>query len=58
MTEWLAGIRDLTERRPKLEEQWRRLIRDAVAAGVSVAEVAEAAGVSRERVYQIRDNRR
>lgn len=37
---------------------WREAIRAAVAAGERVVEIAEAAGISRDRVYQIRDGRR
>lgn len=33
-------------------------IRRAIEAGESVTEIAEAAKISRERVYQIRDGRR
>lgn len=51
----------LAERRAEVEEvemQWRAAIRAAVKAGQRVVDVAEAAGISRERVYQIRDWRR
>lgn len=34
------------------------LIREAIAAGVRVADIVEASGLSRARVYQIRDERR
>lgn len=44
-------IIDATTRRDEL-------IRKAVAEGVSVTRIAEAASLSRERVYQIRDGRR
>lgn len=37
---------------------WRTLIRDAMNGGESATKLSEAAGVSRERVYQIRDGRR
>lgn len=41
------------------DKAWRQAIRQAVADGFKVAVVAEAAGgISRERVYQIRDDRR
>lgn len=33
-------------------------IRSAIAAGVSVSEIVQVTGLSRERVYQIRDGRR
>lgn len=35
--------------------EWRSIIRKALAAGQRVADVADAAGVSRQRIYQIRD---
>jgi hypothetical protein len=37
---------------------WRKEIREAIAHGFKLSVVAEAAGVSVERVYQIRDGRR
>ncbi|MGY4783679.1 hypothetical protein ACVH9Z_27650 [Rhodococcus opacus] len=37
---------------------WRTALRDAMHAGGSATRLAGAAGVSRERVYQIRDGRR
>lgn len=37
---------------------WRTLIRDAMNDGGSATGLAAAAGISRERVYQIRDGRR
>jgi len=37
---------------------WREAIRAAVMAGERVVEIAEAARISRDRVYQIRDGRR
>lgn len=40
------------------DQLWREAIRAAIAAGVRVVEIAEAAGVTRDRVYQIRDDRR
>lgn len=36
---------------------WREAIRAALADGQRVVDVAEVAGISRERVYQIRDGR-
>lgn len=35
-----------------------KAIRTALDAGASIATVAERAGLSRERIYQIRDGRR
>lgn len=40
------------------DQEWREMIRTAVAAGARVTEVAMTAGISRERVYQIKDGRR
>lgn len=40
------------------ERAWRKAITDAVAADVSPSDIAAAAGISRARVYQLRDNRR
>lgn len=40
------------------EEERRAVIWDAIYDGVSVAAVADATGLSRERVYQIRHGRR
>lgn len=40
------------------EEAWKAAIRAAVTDGQRVVDIAEAAGISRERVYQIRDRRR
>lgn len=51
-------LRLLREAADKAERRWRAAIRAALDAGVSPTEVAEAAGVSRPRVYQIRDDRR
>lgn len=40
------------------ETSFRIAVRNAVKAGIPVAEIREATGLSRERVYQIRDGRR
>lgn len=40
------------------DQAWRKEIKDAVAHGFKVSVVAEAAGISVPRVYQIRDGRR
>lgn len=40
------------------DSMFRRGVKKAVEAGLSVAEVREQTGLSRERVYQIRDGRR
>jgi len=52
---------DLAEQRRKTAEAESMLaasIRDALEIGIPAAEVAELAGVSRARVYQIRDGKR
>lgn len=54
-TEHLRGLRAAAE---EAEGAWKAAIRTAVADGQRVVDVAEAAGISRERVYQIRDDRR
>lgn len=40
------------------EAMFRRGIRQALDAGISVAEIRRETGLSRERIYQIRDGRR
>jgi hypothetical protein len=40
------------------DRAWREAIRTAIIAGFRVVAIAEAAGISRDRVYQIRDGRR
>jgi hypothetical protein len=37
---------------------WRKEIQQAIAHGFKIGVIAEAAGVSAARIYQIRDNRR
>jgi hypothetical protein len=61
----LDDIRALTEERAKaqhsaeqLDELWRGLIRNALLGNQRASDIAIAAGISRERVYQIRDGRR
>jgi hypothetical protein len=55
-------LRTVTARRRRLVERaeadWRAAILVALAAGLNGPQVAEAAGVTRDRVYQIRDGRR
>lgn len=54
----LELVRQATARKVAIAEadrEWRDAIKAAIAAGVKVADIAEAAGVSRIRVYQIRD---
>lgn len=43
-------IRRISERRAKLDAQWRDEIRQAVADGASLREVAEVAGISHTAV--------
>lgn len=52
---YLRAARDEVKAR---EVVLQSLVRDAVGNGASVSKVARAAGLSRERVYQIRDGRR
>ena len=40
------------------EDDLARKIREAMAAGVSATSLAQAAGISRARVYQIKDGKR
>lgn len=40
------------------DRRWREAIQIAIAAGERVVDIAAAAGVTRDRVYQIRDGRR
>lgn len=63
--EVLDGIRKLTDERDEanwaakeVDTLWRERIAAAVRAGIPVEHVAVVAGVSRQRVYQIRDGRR
>jgi hypothetical protein len=57
--ETVAGLlrqaRDVVTR---YEDRLAGEVRAALRAGVSAADVADAAGISRARVYQIRDGRR
>lgn len=58
----LAAVREATEQRERLsdvEQHWRATIRAAADdPATRVVDIAKAAGISRERVYQIRDGRR
>lgn len=61
----LAGVRSATDRLDVLraaaadaESAWQESIRAAITNGQRVVDIAAAAGISRERVYQIRDARR
>ena len=50
-------IRRISERRAKLDDQWRAEIIAAVAAGASLREVAEVAGISHTAVKFIAHGR-
>lgn len=50
-------IRRITERRAKLDAQWRQELKDAVEAGASLREVAEVAGISHTAVKFIAHGR-
>jgi hypothetical protein len=56
--DWDDRLREVTAERQRTEEAWRDTIRRAVAAGHPAAATAQAAGITRARVYQIRDGRR
>lgn len=62
---WLDRLRVVTQQRTEAQDMaraaddtWRALIRHGVSQGYGVTALADAAGISRERVYQIRDGRR
>jgi hypothetical protein len=42
----------------QLEADWRAAVKAALDAGLNGPQVAELAGIKKERVYQIRDGRR
>lgn len=50
-------IRRISERRAKLDEQWRTEISDAIASGASLRDVAEVAGISHTAVKFIAHGR-
>jgi hypothetical protein len=49
---------EAADRAARADMFWRWEIERQVKAGVPVAQIAEAAGISRQRVYQIRDGKR
>lgn len=56
-----AAARNLAKARERAsvaEEKMAETIRAALSEGWSAAVIAEAAGISRQRVYQIRDGKR
>jgi DNA-binding phage protein len=57
--EVLTVMRDRAqEAATRADEEWRERIRTAIAQGTAVSYIAESAGISRQRVYQIRDGKR
>lgn len=50
--------RELSERLGRLDDELADLVRAAFAAGHTGPEIGSAAGMSKERTYQIRDGRR
>lgn len=50
--------RNITARLAYIDNELADLIRHAFAAGLTGPAIASAAGLSKERVYQIRDGRR
>jgi hypothetical protein len=56
--EAMEPIRQVTADRKRIQEEWRQVICGALAAGYSAVEIARAAEITTQRVYQIRDNRR
>lgn len=63
---WISVVTDATQRREEalarlgaIDLAWREVLVDAASIGhLSAAAIAEAAGVSRGRVYQLREERR
>ena len=51
-------LQDCRDRTRIAEDELAQDIRTALAEGVPATELAKAAGISRARVYQIRDGRR
>lgn len=49
----LHELWEVTQRRASDDKEWRATIRKAVNAGYRITDIAEAAGISRARVYQI-----
>lgn len=58
IAELTAERAEVADRLAWLDLQWRGMIRAAATGGQSAAAIADAAGISRARVYQIRDGRR
>lgn len=58
VAETAATLEQLRMQAATYERIFRGEIRSALAEGLPVTAIAAAAGISRERVYQIRDDRR
>jgi hypothetical protein len=61
----LAAVRETTQRRAAAETRYESAVREqteairtAIADGVSTLDLATETGMSRARIYQIRDGRR
>lgn len=55
--ETVADLRRLQVEASAAEHTFRTAVRAAIAAGVTPLEIAERSGLSRDRIYQIRDGR-
>jgi hypothetical protein len=58
LAEAAGGLRFARQAVKDAEAELSRAVKGALKAGVAATTVAQAAGISRERVYQIRDGRR
>lgn len=54
----LAEVRDKLDALDDLQDERARLVRKALTDGARVVDIAEASGLTRGRIYQIRDGRR
>lgn len=64
-SDYLLAVKRLSARRSRageklllIDNEWREAIRVAAWDGVSPTKLAAVAGVSRERIYQIKEDRR
>lgn len=53
----LAEVRDRLDALAELQDERARLIRKALADGARIVDIVEASGLTRARIYQIRDGR-
>ncbi|MEW1939272.1 hypothetical protein AB0331_18175 [Dietzia maris] len=53
----LAEVRDKLDTLTKLQDERARLIRKALAGGARVVDIVAASGLTRARIYQVRDGR-